>query len=342
MISPARFWLRAASFRVPFRFLTLSLAIAALFVVTALLHAPRVLAQGDLVDPETAPYEVVKDLAGNLSVAGSDTCEAFVTAAAKRFCELQPGVTLKIEAKGSGTAPPALADGSAQLGIMTREMKPAEAAACESKLGQKLVGARIAADALVVYVHRDNPLKVISFVQLEAAFGAAIPAGTKEARLWADLGVGGKLADQPISVIGQPATSGTNGFFREKILNGGEIRAGFTEFATKQAILSALRTNPAGLAFTSFGMESAETRALSLRRGTGPAVEPTGWNVVTGEYPVSRFIFAYPKRGTQPAERIANAFLRFLLSKEGQSAVISGSHLSLPAFVCREESGRLN
>ena len=56
---------------------------------------------------------------------------------AEGFWAIYPNVNVQIEGKGSSTAPPALIEGTAQLGPMSREMKAAEIDAFEKKYGYK-------------------------------------------------------------------------------------------------------------------------------------------------------------------------------------------------------------
>ena len=59
-------------------------------------------------------------------------------------------MNIQIEGKGSATAPPALAEGTAQLGPMSREMKPEEEDAFEKKHGFKPTRISVALDCLAV------------------------------------------------------------------------------------------------------------------------------------------------------------------------------------------------
>ena len=85
---------------------------------------------------------------------------------AESFKKHYPNVQIQIEGKGSSTAPPALIAGTAQLGPMSREMKPTEIDEFEKKFGYPPTKIRVAIDALAVYVNKDNPLE-----QADAAAG---------------------------------------------------------------------------------------------------------------------------------------------------------------------------
>ena len=78
------------------------------------------------VDPAIKGYEKVSGVDGSLNSIGSDTLNNLMTYWAEAFNKLYPNVKIQVEGKGSATAPPALAAGTAQLGPMSRKMKPEE------------------------------------------------------------------------------------------------------------------------------------------------------------------------------------------------------------------------
>ena len=94
--------------------------------------------------------------------------------ATTRACSIQ------IEGKGSSTAPPALIEGTAQLGPMSREMKPSEIDAFEKKFGYKPTRIRVAIDALAVFVHKDNPIERLTLPQVDAIFSKTRKCGHGE------------------------------------------------------------------------------------------------------------------------------------------------------------------
>src|SRR5690349_4994668 len=96
------------------------------------------------VDPALKPYEKVSGVSGNLNSIGSDTLNNLMTLWAEGFRAIYPNVNIQIEGKGSSTAPPALIEGTAQLGPMSRSMKATESDAFEKKYGYKPTEVRVA------------------------------------------------------------------------------------------------------------------------------------------------------------------------------------------------------
>ena len=78
---------------------------------------------------------------------------------AEGFRAVYPNVNIQIEGKGSSTAPPALIEGTAQLGPMSREMKSDEIDKFEKKYGHKPTAIKVAIDARRYSCTRITPLK---------------------------------------------------------------------------------------------------------------------------------------------------------------------------------------
>src|SRR5881398_3372311 len=99
------------------------------------------------LDPNLRSYAKVSGVSGNLNSIGSDTLNNLMTLWAEGFRAIYPNVNIQIEGKGSSTAPPALIEGTAQLGPMSRAMKGTEIDAFEAKYGYKPTQLRTSVDA---------------------------------------------------------------------------------------------------------------------------------------------------------------------------------------------------
>ena len=111
------------------------------------------------VDPALPSYSKVSGVSGNLSSVGSDSLANLMTLWAEEFKKNYPNVNIQIQAAGSSTAPPALTEGTANMGPMSRPMKDSEIQAFEEKYGYKPTAVPVAIDALAVFVHKDNPIQ---------------------------------------------------------------------------------------------------------------------------------------------------------------------------------------
>src|SRR2546423_2283396 len=151
------------------------------------------------VDAGLKPYDKVSGVSGNLNSIGSDTLNNLMTLWAEGFRAIYPNVNIQIEGKGSSTAPPALIEGTAQLGPMSREMKATEIDAFEKKYGYKPTGIKVAIDALGAFVHKDNPMKGLTLQPVDGIFSSTNKRGGKPINTWGDLGLTGAWASRAIS-----------------------------------------------------------------------------------------------------------------------------------------------
>ena len=177
------------------------------------------------LDPGLKGYVKVSGVSGNVNSIGSDTLNNLMTLWAEGFRKQYPNVKIQIEGKGSSTAPPALIEGTAQLGPMSRQMKNTEIDAFERKFRYKPTAIPVAIDALAVYVNKDNPVKGLTMAQVDAIFSKSRRWGHNEnIQLWKQTGVEDGIGDSPISIYGRNSASGTYGFFKEHALKNGDYK----------------------------------------------------------------------------------------------------------------------
>jgi phosphate transport system substrate-binding protein len=177
------------------------------------------------VDAKLGDYKKSDGVSGKIQSIGSDTMNNLMTYWGEGFKKQYPGITIEIEGKGSNTAPPALMEGTANFGPMSREMKEEEIKKFEEKFGYKPTGIKTSLDVLAVYVHKDNPIKELSLQQVDAIFSKNRKGGAeKDIKTWGDLGLEGNWADKPISLYGRNSESGTYVYFKEHALFKGDYK----------------------------------------------------------------------------------------------------------------------
>ena len=261
---------------------------------------------------------------------GSDTLNNLMTLWAEAFRRHHPSVQTQIEGKGSSTAPPALIEGTAQLGPMSREMKASEIDAFEREFGYPPTQVRVAVDALAVYVHRDNPLARLTLPQVDAIFGKSRACGhPRPIDTWADAGVAGPLAARPISLYGRNSASGTYGFFKEKALCGGDFRDTVKEQPGSASVVQGVSEDAAGIGYSGIGYRTSGVKPLTLAARDGaPFVGVDPEDVLAGRYPLSRYLYIYVNRAPgKPLPPLVAELLRFVLSREGQEVVVKDGYL---------------
>lgn len=285
------------------------------------------------VDPAIEAYQPVSGISGNLNSIGSDTLNNLMTFWAEEFRRLYPNVNIQIEGKGSATAPPALANGTAQLGPMSRTMKPEEEEAFERKYGFRPTRVSVALDCLAVYVHRDNPILGLSLDQVDAIFSKTRKSGHPEIITWGQLGLSGNWASRPLSLYGRNSASGTYAYFKEHALWKGDFKDTVKEQPGTAAVVNGVANDRAGIGYGGIGYRTSEIRAVALaRESAGELVEPSFENALSGKYPLGRALYVYVARTPgKPLSPLVKEFLKFVLSKQGQEIVVKDGYGPLPA-----------
>ena len=123
------------------------LRLIALALGASLVCGAQAAGPGVSLDPALPDYVKGSGVSGSLSSVGSDTLATLMTLWAEEYKRLYPNVNVQVQAAGSSTAPPALTEGTAQFGPMSREMKDKEAQEFEKRHGYKPTAIRVAIDA---------------------------------------------------------------------------------------------------------------------------------------------------------------------------------------------------
>lgn len=288
------------------------------------------------VDPALPDYTPVSGVSGNLSSVGSDTQANLMTLWAELFKRYYPNVNIQIQAAGSSTAPPALTEGTANVGPMSRRMKAKEIEAFERKWGYKPTGVPDAIDALAVYVHKDNPVKCLSIPEVDAIFSATRKCGHPEdITRWGQVGLTGEWENRRIQLFGRNSVSGTYGYFKKHALCKGDFKDSVNEQPGSASVVQAVTKSLNAIGYSGIGYRTSGVRAVPLsKKPGGECVEATPENAVSGRYPLGRFLWLYVNKApNKPLPPLEREFVRMVLSRQGQEVVVKDGYIPLPGKV---------
>lgn len=289
----------------------------------------------DLLDPNLPVYNKVSGVSGNLSSVGSDTLANLMTLWAEEFKRNYPNVNIQIQAAGSSTAPPALIEGTSNIGPMSRMMKDKELAAFETKYGYKPTAVPVAIDALAVFVNKDNPVEGLKIADVDAIFSATRKCGGEADIVnWGQVGVAGALGQRDMQIYGRNSVSGTYGYFKSKALCKGDFKNSVNEQPGSASVVQSVATSLNGIGYSGIGYKTSSVRAVPLSKKGGAFIEATPDNATNGTYPLARFLYVYvnkaPNKNLSPLER---EFVKLVMSKVGQEVVVKDGYIPLPLKV---------
>ena len=295
------------------------------------------------VDPNLKPYERVSGISGNLTSIGSDTLNNLMALWAEEFQGFYPNVNIQIQGAGTSTAPPALVEGTANFGPMSRMPRDSEQAAFEQRHGYPMTMVPVAIDTIAVFVNRDNPIEGLTIAQVDAIFSATRRCGYHEdVTRWGQVGLTGGWSNRDFTLYSRNAVSGTYGFFRQHALCDGDFRDTINEQPGSASVVQGVAESRNGIGYSGIGYSTSGVRVVAVGKEEGKYFEPNAENAATGDYPLARFLYVavnkHPTRGLAPREA---EFLRMVYSREGQEVVVRDGFIPLPASVVERQKQAL-
>jgi len=292
---------------------------------------------------ELEVYQRVSGIAGNLSSTGSDTLANLMTLWTESFKREYPSVNIQVQAAGSSTAPPALTEGTSNFGPMSRAMKDKEIEAFEARHGYKPTAIRVAIDALAVYVHKDNPLSEMAISEVDSVFSVTRRCGAgADITRWGQTGLTGSWEERPIQLYGRNSVSGTYGYFKKVALCSGDFKNSVNEQPGSASVVQAVASSLNGIGYSGIGYITSGVKALALSADGAPAVAATPENALSGDYPLSRYLYVYVnKKPDTPLPALEREFLKLVLSTEGQEIVNKDGYIPVSADVAQRELQKL-
>lgn len=243
--------------------------------------------------------EAAADLSGTISMVGSTSMEKFANALSETFMEKYPKVTVTAEFVGSGAGVEAAANGTADIGNASRNLKDEEKA---KGIAENIV----AIDGIAVVVDPSNTVEDLTKDQLAGIYDGTVTN-------WKD--VGGN--DAPIVVVGREAGSGTRGAF-EELLKLEDACKYSNELDSTGAVMAKVASTPGSIGYVSLDVLDDTVKALKL-----DGAEPTEENIKAGKYFLSRPFVMATKGEISEQSDLVKALFDFIYSDEGSELVKS-------------------
>jgi len=294
------------------------------------------------------------------------------------FCERHPDVRFEYDLRSSALAMPALTTGVADLVLLGRRPRVIEISQFQFEKKRPPAVIEVAGGAfdvegkswpLIVYVHRDNPIRQLSIAQLDGIFGAQRSGGWNQQgtqwlasaargkdtnlRHWGELGLDGQWQHAQITPYGFDIHSNSTAIaFSERVFNGGDVwNEALVEVAAVPGnqvsagdeVTQLLGKDRFGIAIAGIQHGHANIRALAISRNDGNYIVPSKETVKRREYPLTRSIYlAFDDHSENPKREMLREFLLFVLGEEGQGMIArEGGYLPLPHVLVTEEVAKI-
>ena len=241
---------------------------------------------------------------------GSTTVAVPMEELANKYKEIKPDVVVEIQGVGSSAGIKAITDGTADMGMLSRELK-------ESEQSDNIEVTTIAHDGIAIVLNPANGVENLTSEQVKGIFEGQITN-------WSE--VGGN--DEPIVVVTREDGSGTRSAFEEILGLQQEIEGKKVSSIAQTALVAegngtikaTVASKSGAIGFVSLGFIDDTVKAVSV-----DGVMPTVETVKSGEYSVSRpLLVVTDTESTQTTQD----FLTFILGDEGQE-IISEKYISV-------------
>ena len=226
--------------------------------------------------------------------------------------------------------------------------------------------------ALAIWVHKDNPIDKLTIEQIDGILGAQRDGGwegltwvtsvargpEQNIRTWGQLGLTGEWADKPITVYGYNMKYHFNDEIDKKVLKGSSkwnetmraysnvagLKPDGSLTAAGELIMNGLAADKYGIAYTGTPFRRPDTKPIAISTDGGKTYVPlTIETVQSRTYPLTRDVYYYLKKTKgKPVRPEIKEFLRFVLSREGQAAIVAdGKYLPLTPEAAREQLAKV-
>ena len=233
---------------------------------------------------------------GTVSTDGSTSMEKVIGALKETFENENKSISVTYNPTGSGAGITAVAEGSCDIGLSSRDLK-------EEELAQGLEGTVLAYDGIAVIVNPENAVADLNVETIGKIF-------TGEITNWSD--VGG--ADAEIVLIGREAGSGTRDGF-ESITGTKDSCKYRQELTSTGDVITTVAGNPAAVGYASLASLKDSVKALTVG-----GVAPSDGTIRDVSYPVQRNFVLVTRKG-ETLSPSAQKFFDYITSEKAAEVI---------------------
>ena len=238
----------------------------------------------------------------SISVGGSTSVTPLMELFQEEYAKLHPNLTITVSGTGSGDGITGSASGIYDIGMSSRELRPAE-------IGTGLEPLVIAIDGIAIIVNNNNPINNLSMELIKDIYTGAITR-------WEQLGASANGKTGGIAIISREPGSGTRDAFQELLgFSDANQTSNLTILDGTGAIRSAVAGNPDAIGYISSGSVDASIKALIVE-GASPTVAA----IRNGSYKIARPFVLITSTSTVPSPAVKD-FLDWIMGPQGQSIV---------------------
>jgi len=255
-----------------------------------------------------------------LEIKGSTTVEPICLATAPLFEATHPGIQIGISAAGSGTGISAVIDGTADIGMSSRQVKTEENITAHDETNLWLRSFAIAKDALVVITNAaatTTPFDM-NLTLLRMIFNGTISS-------WDHPSLAGHGLTGAIQVIARESTSGTRTAFDEMVMGDDDYASDFQEKVSNQEVHDEIASNPQAIGYIGLAYMSPSVKDVLI-----DGINASKEHVRDGSYELSRSLFLVTL-GIPNVDSLIWEYVQWHLSPTAQNYVEELGYIAVQA-----------
>lgn len=288
-------------------------------------------------------YKKVKDVYGTIKVSGSSTMSNLMSIWCNDFSDIYHNTNCMVESFGSRKAPEDLENGNVDIAAMSEPMSNQDKQKLKNLYGYEPLEIKVAIDMIAVLVNRENPVNCITTAQLDGIYSNSNSCqGSINITTWGELNLAGDWQNAPIKAYGRTPSSGTSDIFKQLALCNGTYKKRVTELASSRDIIDFVSKDADSIGYTGAGLLTPGVKALKVGITKDNCFAPKAKNAISKEYPFTRSLYIYLRENSSKGmAKITREFVKYILSKQGQEAVIEAGLVNLPRSVINEQKNKI-
>jgi phosphate transport system substrate-binding protein len=127
------------------------------------------------------------------------------------------------------------------------------------------------------------------------------------------------------------------------VLCKGDYKDQVKEQPGSASVVQGITEDRYGIGYSGIGYKTSGVKSLAIAaKPGGPYYDDSPANVLSGKYPISRFLFVYVNKSpSKPLDPLVREFLKYVLSQEGQQVVVKDGYIPLPAAQVQGELAKI-
>ena len=251
-----------------------------------------------------------------VNVSGSSTVLPAVSLAADTFVK-ETGISVVVNAGGSGSGFNQLAEGQTDIGMMSRDITASE---LEKFSAIDFTKTAIGRDAVVPTISSEiyeAGVQALTLAQIADIYSGRVDN-------WAEFGG----PDRAIFAVDKEASRGTRQIFMGVVMGNPKAETPGTDLVTgsNNEEQTALTQSDSGIGMLSFAWLNEDVKGLSIILDDGRVIAPSLENIRNGSFPFVRDLLVITRSDMKPT---AQQFIDYLLGPEGQDAVEQSGYIKV-------------